>query len=168
MQELISIDYHELMWEFANKFLLNEPLYCYHDLCIPIGIYTNPIKYKTNYEWDINKGDLFYWIEELSASPIFISDNKLINNLMDYLYEHKSECDEIAHDLENEIKKFNNKIKEVKNKEKLKYALDTYKAPKGSKSVTYKGTTYQSKKQCCVLNDISESDLKHYLLNNEQ
>ena len=50
---------------------------------------------------------------------------------------------------------------------KKKYALNTYKATKNCKSVTYNGVTYASKMQCMVLNDLDRKDLDEYLKNNE-
>lgn len=49
--------------------------------------------------------------------------------------------------------------------QKVKYALDVYKANKNCKPITYNGVTYKSKTQCMVLNDLTEKELNEYLNN---
>lgn len=53
-----------------------------------------------------------------------------------------------------------------KNNLKEKYSLKNYKSTKNSIPVIYKGTKYLSKKQACVLEGITYTELNNYL--NEQ
>ena len=49
----------------------------------------------------------------------------------------------------------------------LLYKSDNYNPPKNSVSVTYMGTKYKSKKQCCYCENITMNTLNKYLLKNE-
>lgn len=113
MKELISIDYYELIWEFANKFLLGQPIDSIADLQI-INKHKHAIEYKTNYDWNINRNDVRNWLNEICASPIFIWDNQLITHLLNYIWDRTSYCEDVAHDIEKQIKKYNNKLKFIK------------------------------------------------------
>lgn len=50
---------------------------------------------------------------------------------------------------------------------KEKYSFKNYKVNKNCKPVTYKGTEYLSKTQCCVLEGITRKELEEYLGNNQ-
>lgn len=49
--------------------------------------------------------------------------------------------------------------------QKKKYSFSNYKPNKNAISVVYKGTTYLSKIQCCVLENITRKELEEYLAN---
>lgn len=51
-------------------------------------------------------------------------------------------------------------------KEKEQYSFENYKSSKSCKPVTVNGVDYLSKKQACVLEDMTMKELNEYLKNN--
>jgi hypothetical protein len=127
---------------------------------------------KLNLLWYTNSEIL----EEIKEfwSDILINDHyvnevteEMLNQLMKWTVDHYKMINDIANNaisyIDENDKWLYNLEETIRENQLKKYSDPNYKAPKNAKEVTYKGKTYKSKAQCCVIENITLTQLNNYL-----
>ena len=109
-----------------------------------------------------------YWIEGNYHIPKGVEcPNKILDWFENWTISNIGFLNRRAVEMKKAEIELHNKVlnskKEAIEKEKEFYSFDNYIPPKNAKPVTYNGKEYKSKKQCCVLEEISLNTLNKYL-----